>query len=116
MDRVNTRVNVTQTPDQLIRLRKMVAVAMRAQDDFVLKFVYCDRSGRKTRRVVSPVRFIGHGDSEQFSALCLCREEVRQFAMAKCSEPVLVRAWEVLMPVEIEYLKPEESKDGCDEC
>ena len=84
------------------RLRKLISIAMRAQDDFVVRFVYRDRSGRKTRRIVSPIRFIGHGENESFSALCLCREEVRQFVLAKCSEPVLVRAWEVIMPVEIE--------------
>jgi len=78
---------------------------MRAQDDFALQIVYQDRKGRRTRRVVSPIRFFGHGDNEQFSALCLCREEVRQFALAKCSEPKLVLAMDLLMPLEIQNLE-----------
>lgn len=106
----------TQTPEQLSRLRKLVAVAMRAQDDFVLRFVYRDRKGSLTRRTVSPVRFIRSGGSEYFAALCLCREEVRQFVLSQCSEPVLIRAWEVLMPVEIEVVEPGVQRDGSDEC
>jgi predicted DNA-binding transcriptional regulator YafY len=83
----------------------MIAIAMRAQDDFAIQFTYRDRKGVLTRRVVSPVRFVGQ---DQFAALCLCREEVRQFVVERCTDVVLLHASEVLMPVQIEELE-----DGC---
>lgn len=76
--------------------------AMNAQDDWVIRMVYKDKAGNRTRRVVSPIRFI---DSDNIMALCLGREEPRRFELGRCSELELVDANEVLMPVEIEEVE-----------
>ena len=83
-------------------IKRAVSMAMQAQDDWVLSIVYTTRDGTKTRRIVSPIRFIGQ---DKFEALCLCREEPRHFIFAQCEDVQLVHASEVLMPVEIEVLE-----------
>lgn len=88
-------------------VKRAVSMAMQAQDDFVLSLVYTGKDGARTRRIVSPIRFI---DQDRFQALCLCREEPRHFLFEKCDEVQLVHASEVLMPVEIEVLEPIESE------
>jgi predicted DNA-binding transcriptional regulator YafY len=75
--------------------------AMVAPDDFVIRMTYKDSSGVKSRRVVSPIRFI---NNDMLLALCLCRETPRAFKLSCCDEIELVAATEVLMPVEIEIL------------
>lgn len=88
--------------DDIRLIRRAVSLAMQCQDDFVLELTYTDKRGAKTRRTVSPVRFV---DQHQFAALCLCREEPRCFYFARCSDVLLVHASEVVMPVEIETLE-----------
>lgn len=87
------------TPSEV---KRAVSFAMRAQDDFVLQIVYQDKEGNRTRRMVSPIRFIGQ---DRFEALCLCREEPRHFFFDRCQDVLLVHASEVLMPVEIQVLE-----------
>ncbi len=65
-------------------------------DDLVVEFDYCDAKGAKTRRVVSPIRFLGQ---DRFLALCLSREEPRQFYLERCQNVRLARAADYLMPV-----------------
>lgn len=83
-------------------IKRAVSMAMQAQDDWVLSIVYTTRDGTRTRRIVSPIRFIGQ---DKFEALCLCREEPRHFIFVQCEDVHLVHASEVLMPVEIEVLE-----------
>jgi hypothetical protein len=47
---------------------------------------------------VSPIRFL---DGDRFLALCLSREEPRQFYVERCQNVRLAPAANFLMPVEI---------------
>ena len=70
--------------------------AIHNSDEWVVEFEYCDSKGNKTCRTVSPIRFLG---KNRFLALCLGREEPRQFYMERCDNLRLKMAHEVLMPV-----------------
>lgn len=91
-----TASNPTPPLEHLIRL------AMLDCDRYVLEIDYLDTKGKRTRRMVSPIRF-GNQD-EMFLGLCLCREEPRQFRLARCHQARLVPAEDVVMPVEIVHL------------
>jgi predicted DNA-binding transcriptional regulator YafY len=69
---------------------------MHQSDDFVVEIDYCDAKGARTHRVVSPIRFLG---PDRFLALCLSREEPRQFNLERCQNVRLGLAADVLMPV-----------------
>lgn len=75
---------------------RLIIRAMRDPDSYVLSMLYEDRKGKKTERKVSPIRFTEDGN--QFVALCLCREEPRQFVIDRCSGVQLIHADDVLMP------------------
>ena len=75
---------------------QLLNAAMQHQDDLVLSLVYVDSRGRKTTRVVSPIRFLS---SDRFLGLCLCRCEPRQFHIDRCSNFELKRAADFVMPV-----------------
>lgn len=83
------------------RKKQHVAMAMREPDTFVIRMVYTDDKGQRTRRYVSPIRFV---DQETLMALCLCREEPRSFLFDRIEEVQLIKAHEVLMPMTIEEL------------
>ncbi len=70
--------------------------AMQRPDDVVLSLVYVDSKGKKTARVVSPIRFL---PGNRFLGLCLCRCEPRQFHIDRCSQLALKRASDFVMPV-----------------
>ncbi len=70
--------------------------AMRQPDDLVVFFDYTDSKGMESRRVASPIRFLSQN---RFLALCLCREEPRQFYLDRCRNVRLGLASDVLMPV-----------------
>jgi|LakMenE18May11ns_1017448.scaffolds.fasta_scaffold9947850_5 predicted DNA-binding transcriptional regulator YafY len=78
------------------RSRAMLQRAMHQCDDLVVVFDYCDCHGRSTRRVVSPIRFIGH---DLFLGLCLSREAPRQFYRERCKNMRLALASSFVMPV-----------------
>jgi predicted DNA-binding transcriptional regulator YafY len=78
--------------------RKLIQRAIVQSDDYVILFDYVDAKGNATRRVVSPIRFVG---SDRFLALCLSREEPRSFTLAHCRNVRIDRACNYLMPVEI---------------
>jgi predicted DNA-binding transcriptional regulator YafY len=59
---------------------------------------YIDRNNRVTKRYVSPIRFVA---DDRFLALCLCREEPRQFYLNRCKSIELVPAAELMMPMAI---------------
>ncbi len=77
-------------------MRQMIRRAMCQPDDVVIEFDYCDAKGLITHRVVSPIRFLGH---DRFLALCLCREEPRQFHLNRCQNVHLEPAANFLMPL-----------------
>lgn len=77
-------------------MRQLIYRAMHQSDDLVVEFDYTDAGGVATHRVVSPIRFLGR---ERFLALCLSREEPRQFYLERCQNVRLERAAEFLMPV-----------------
>ena len=77
-------------------MRQLIYRAMHQSDDLVVTFDYCDAKGATTRRVVSPIRFLR---KDRFLALCLSREEPRQFHLDRCQNVGLAPAAEFLMPV-----------------
>ena len=79
-------------------MRQLVHRAMHQSDDLVIEFDYCDSKGVTTHRVVSPIRFLG---GERFLALCLSREEPRQFYLKRCQNVRLEAAANFLMPVDM---------------
>jgi hypothetical protein len=79
-------------------MRHLITRAIRQADDLVLVFDYRDSKGIVTRRVVSPVRFLA---SDRFLALCLSREEPRQFYLDRCSNLRLDWAVNFVMPVPV---------------
>lgn len=80
-------------------MNRMLRQAMADSDNFVIEMEYDDAKGRRTKRVVSPIRFMG---SYRFLGLCLCREQPRQFQLARCRNIRLIPAHEVSMPMAIE--------------
>jgi predicted DNA-binding transcriptional regulator YafY len=81
---------------EMLELRRALRQAMQDSDEWVVEFEYCDSKGGRTRRVVSPIRFMG---ADRVLGLCLSREEPRQFHLNRCRRPQLKRATEYLMPV-----------------
>ena len=79
-------------------MRQLIYRAMHQSDDLVVEFDYTDAHGVATHRVVSPIRFLG---KERFLALCLSREEPRQFYLERCQNVRLALAADFLMPVEM---------------
>ena len=79
-------------------MKQLIGNAMRNSDELVVEFEYSDAKGIRTRRVVSPIRFLG---ANRFLGLCLCREEPRQFYLERCQNVCLKRANDYLMPVSI---------------
>jgi predicted DNA-binding transcriptional regulator YafY len=77
-------------------MRPLIFRAMHQSDDLVVEFDYTDAKGVVTHRVVSPIRFLGR---DRFLALCLSREEPRQFYMDRCQNMRLAQAADFLMPV-----------------
>ena len=77
-------------------MTQLINRAMKAPDNFIIEMSYCDSKGEATRRTVSPIRYLKGG---RLLALCLCREEPRQFYLKRCSDIELKPANDVLMPV-----------------
>ena len=85
-------------------MRTNISRAMRDHDTYVVELEYCDSRGHRTRRIVSPIRFLS---SNRFLALCLCSEEPRQFCLNRCDNIRLRGAHDYLMPVPMEELSAE---------
>ncbi|MFK8114861.1 MAG: WYL domain-containing protein [Rubripirellula sp.] len=73
--------------------------AMFDSDKYVIEMDYDDAKGNRTRRVVSPIRFMG---SYRFLGFCLCREQPRQFQLSRCKNIRLIPAPDALMPMPIQ--------------
>ena len=71
---------------------------MQQTDDLVLVIDYEGKDRQVTRRVVSPIRFVGE---DRFLALCLSREEPRQFYLDRCTNIRVDLAGNYVMPVEL---------------
>jgi predicted DNA-binding transcriptional regulator YafY len=71
---------------------------MQQSDDLVLVIDYRGKDGSVTRRVVSPIRFVAE---DRILALCLSREEPRQFYLDRCSNVRVDLANNYVMPVEL---------------
>lgn len=80
-------------------MNRMLKQAMADSDNFVIEMEYDDAKGRRTKRIVSPIRFMG---SYRFLGLCLCREQPRQFQLARCRNIRLIPAHQVSMPMPIQ--------------
>ncbi|MCE3015406.1 MAG: hypothetical protein ACK56W_09275 [Pirellula sp.] len=76
----------------------LIRRVMQQSDDLVLVFDYRGKDGFVTRRVVSPIRF---ASENRFLALCLSREEPRQFYLDRCSNIRVDLANNYVMPVEL---------------
>ncbi len=77
-------------------MRKILYRSMQQHDDLVVEFNYLDSKGISTRRVVSPIRFLGQ---DRFLGMCLSREAPRQFYLSRCDQMELKQAADYLMPV-----------------
>lgn len=82
-------------------MRQELRHAMLDSETFVVELIYRDSAGARTRRVVSPIRFVGEN---RFLGLCLCREEPRQFYLTRCESVRLIPSAEVMMPMPMETL------------
>lgn len=83
-------------------MKNVLRRAMLDSETFVVEMVYSDSKGNRTRRIVSPIRFVG---ADRFLALCLCREEPRQFYLSRCEDVRLIPAAEVIMPMPMESIE-----------
>lgn len=77
-------------------MRQILRRAMQQPDDLVILLDYTDSKGVESSRVVSPIRFLS---KDRFLALCLCREEPRQFHLDRCRNARLGLASDVMMPM-----------------
>jgi predicted DNA-binding transcriptional regulator YafY len=77
-------------------MKRLIFRAIHQSDDLVIEFDYSDSKGIPTHRVVSPIRFLGNN---RFLALCLSREEPRQFYLERCANLKLEPAANFLMPL-----------------
>ncbi len=77
-------------------MRQILVRAMQQSDDLVVRMDYEDSKGKRTSRVVSPIRFL---TKDRFLGLCLCRCEPRQFQLNRCQNLELKAAVDYVMPV-----------------
>jgi predicted DNA-binding transcriptional regulator YafY len=85
------------------KIYAMIARTMQHSDDLVVVFEYRDRHGQMSRRVVSPIRFVGN---DCWLGLCLSRAEPRQFQLQRCQNVRIGLACNYVMPLEPE-MRPE---------
>ena len=97
---VKPRMPATTLPATM-RIAKLIERVMQQTDDLVLVLDYEGKDGSRTRRVVSPIRFVAEN---RFLALCLSREEPRQFYLDRCSNVRVGLSGNYVMPVEIQTL------------
>lgn len=84
-------------------MKEILRRAMIDSETYVIEMTYCDSKGNRTRRIVSPIRFVG---GNRFLGLCLCREEPRQFYLDRCENARLIPAAEVIMPMPMQTAEP----------
>ena len=79
---------------------------MKNPDNFVMQIIYESSKGETTKRVISPVKY--GPNKETIFALCLAREEVRQFRLDGIRFVRVINANKVLMPIQIENVHLQE--------
>ena len=84
-------------------MKEILRRAMIDAETYVMEMTYCDSKGNRTRRIVSPIRFVSN---DRFLGLCLCREEPRQFYLDRCEDARLIPAAEVIMPMPLQPVEP----------
>ncbi|TWU07726.1 WYL domain-containing protein [Stieleria varia] len=87
-------------------MKSLLRRAMLDSENYVIEMEYSDSKGNRTRRFVSPIRFVG---DYRFLGLCLCREEPRQFQLSRCENVRLIPAVEVMMPMPMAELPAKET-------
>ena len=75
--------------------RQKLSLAMRDPDRWVCRIIYQDRDGKRTSRLISPIRWTTK--NKNLLALCISREEPRQFVVAGMRSVELLDASDVLM-------------------
>lgn len=80
-------------------MTSLINRAMHCPEQYIIEMSYRTAQGVATRRTVSPIRYLKGG---RLLALCLCREEPRQFYLNRCSQIELKSANDVLMPMPIQ--------------
>ena len=86
-------------------IAKQIDQAMRFYDEMVLRIHYTDAKGRKTERIVSPIKWKDSYNGREFIALCFAREEPRNFKVDQISYCETVKAHDVVMPIAIKELR-----------
>ena len=81
------------------RVTGLVSRVMQQTDDLVIVLEYSGKDGSVKRRVLSPIRFVG---TDRFLALCLSREEPRQFYLSQCRNVRVDLAANYIMPVALQ--------------
>lgn len=81
-----------------IQARKDLRRAMRDPELWAIEMAYTDAAGNRTRRVVSPIRWVS---GYKFLALCLCREQPQTFCFPRCEDVERKPEADYLMPVPI---------------
>lgn len=84
-------------------VKDKIRKAMNDSDQWVICCHYTDRKGVATTRIISPIRFV---DDTRIVAICLCREEPRQFVLSRMKNVRLMPSSEVQMPMPITESEP----------
>ncbi|QDV84962.1 WYL domain-containing protein [Planctomycetes bacterium TBK1r] len=75
--------------------RQKLSLAMQDPDRWACRIIYQDRDGKRTKRLISPIRWIAK--KQNLLALCINREEPRHFTITGIQSVELVDASDVLM-------------------
>lgn len=78
--------------------RQKLTRAMRDPDRWVCRIVYQDAAGKFTMRLISPIRFTAN--DRCVLALCIGRQDHRQFVVSNIKSVAMVNAADVLMGTE----------------
>ena len=84
--------NKTKRP---LTTRQKLSLAMQDPDRWACRIIYQDRAGKRTTRLISPIRWTV--EKRNLLALCISREEPRQFAIAGIRSVELTASSDVLM-------------------
>lgn len=78
----------------------IIDAAMRNPDEHSAEIEYRDQWGDCTKRIVSPIRWLG--SRKAFLALCTGREEPRRFETHRVLSAKLISSADVMMPGNVE--------------
>lgn len=78
-------------------IMQVIHRAMKDPDSWIVDIVYKDSSGIRSKRAVSPIKYVG----ADMVALCLCRQEPRRFRMSQIQSATLRSSADAMMPEQI---------------